>query len=137
VQNGHLDVLKCLVHEFGADINKGMSDGSTPLMAASSFQHNDVVRWLLKNGANAQTMQNESFTAADVSKYYGASANSTAYLEARTHCANPGCGGAGLKKCANCLGVCFCSKDCQVAAWPAHKADCKRRVKLKKANKNI
>jgi hypothetical protein len=100
-------------------------------MVASRYHHNEVVRWLLKNGANAQTKLNGSFTAADVSKSFGAPAESTAYLEARTYCANSGCSGAGLKKCANCLDVFFCSKECQVAAWPAHKADCKRRVEAK------
>ena len=70
-------------------------------------------------------------TAADFSKHFGAPAEQTAYLEARTHCAKPGCGGAGLKKCAGCLEVFFCSSNCQVAHWPAHKADCKRRVEAK------
>jgi ankyrin repeat protein len=127
-QHGYLDVLKCLVNEFGANINKGRPDGATPLMAASKYKYNEVVRWLLKNGANAQTKLENSLTAADISKSNGAPDESTAYLEARTYCANTGCSGAGLKKCANCLEVYFCSKECQVVAWPAHKADCKGRV---------
>jgi hypothetical protein len=49
----------------------------------------------------------------------------------RTYCANPSCDSAGLKKCANCLEVYFCTKECQVTHWPAHKADCKRRVEAK------
>jgi ankyrin repeat protein len=123
--------MKYLVKEFGADVNKKTLIGSTPLMVAIIKEHDDVVRWLLKNGANAQAKQKHSLTAADVSKLIGAPAKSTAYLEARTHCTSSGCCGAGLKKCANCLEVFFCSKDCQVAAWPAHKADCKRRVAAK------
>jgi hypothetical protein len=73
-------------------------------------------------------------TAVDVSKAYGAPAEQTAYLEARTHCGNPGCSGARLKKCANYKEVFFCSKACQVAHWPAHKPDCKRRVQAKADN---
>jgi hypothetical protein len=131
-QNGHLDALKCLVNEFGADVNKGTLDGSTPLMTASKNKRNEIVRWLLKKGANAQTTLYEDFgTAADISKDVGAPAEQTAYIEARTHCAHPSCSGAGLKKCARCLEVFFCSKNCQVAAWPAHKADCKRRSAAK------
>jgi ankyrin repeat protein len=131
VQNDRLDVLKCLVNELGADVNKA-GLGITPLMAASKFQHNEVVRWLLKKGANAQTKYKDfGETAAGISKCFGAPAEQTAYIEARMHCANPGCSGAGLKKCANCLEVFFCSKECQVAAWPAHKADCKRRIAAK------
>jgi hypothetical protein len=130
-EHGHLDVLKCLVNELGADINKDMLQGRTPLMAASKNQHDKVIRWLLKKGANAQTKHKYFGTAADVSKKYGGLAGQTAYLEARTYCANSGCSGAGLKKCARCMEVFFCSKDCQVAAWPTHKADCKRRVERK------
>jgi hypothetical protein len=127
--------VKCLVNEFGADVNKANLKGRTPLMAASEFKHTEVVRWLLKKGANAQTKDNDLYTAADVPEYYGAPAEQTAYIEARTHCANPGCDGAALKKCANCLEVFFCSKECQVSAWPAHKADCKRRVEAKVGKK--
>jgi hypothetical protein len=68
-----------------------------------------------------------------VSKDYSALAEQTAYLEARTHCANPGCDGAGLKKCGVCLEVWFCCKECQVAHWPAHKAQCKEAAARAKA----
>lgn len=56
-QNGHLALVVFLVNELGArlDINKESLQLSTPLMAASITQHNEVVRWLLQHGANAQT----------------------------------------------------------------------------------
>jgi hypothetical protein len=169
VQNGHLDLLKCLVNELGANVNKASNigctplfaaaergnkemvvclvgelsadvnlateDGKTPLMAATKSKHAKIVRYLLKNGANAQASAHVFGTAANVSKLYGAPAEQVVYLEARTYCANIGCSGAGLKKCASCLEVFFCSKECQVAAWPAHKVDCKRRV-AEKAGKH-
>jgi ankyrin repeat protein len=128
---GNLDVIRCLVKELGADINQPDISGRTPLMAASYGKHEAVAAWLIKNGANAQAMDDQVRTAADISKEFGAPAEQTAYLKARTHCANPGCSGAGLKKCAVCLEVFFCSKDCQVAHWPAHKAECKRRAAAK------
>jgi hypothetical protein len=59
----------------------------------------------------------------------------TAYLEARTHCVNPGCDGAGLKKCAGCLKVFFCGPACIRAHWPAHKVECKRIVVAAAAGK--
>jgi hypothetical protein len=31
-----------------------------------------------------------------------------------------------LQRCGRCKTVCYCSKECQVAHWPTHKANCKR-----------
>jgi hypothetical protein len=55
-----------------------------------------------------------------------ASAEQTAYLEAKTHCSNPGCSGAGIKRCPACKQARYCGEPCQYAHWKAHKADCKR-----------
>jgi ankyrin repeat protein len=132
--HGHVAVVRCLV-EYGADvnqatydgsINKALSNGATPLMAASYHKHMEVVVWLIKHGANAQASHQDGSTAADISRKYGASVEQTEYLEARAHCANSGCDGAGLKKCAGCLKVFFCSPMCIRAHWPAHKTECKR-----------
>ena len=129
--NGHLECVQYLVEDLGVDINHAASDNVTALIVASFFKHTKLVRWLIKNGANTQAIEGEYGTAADISKARGASREQTAYLETRTHCTNPGCGGAGLKKCAGCLEVYFCSRGCQLAHWPTHKADCKRRVEAK------
>jgi hypothetical protein len=90
------------------------------------MKHKEVVVWLIKHGADTQASQQRFGTAADVSREYGASAEQIAYLEARAHCANPSCDGAGLKKCAGCLKVFFCGPACIRAHWPAHTAECKR-----------
>jgi ankyrin repeat protein len=125
-QDGRLAVVRCLVKECGADINQAANDGCTPLITASAHKQTDVVVWLIKHGADAQAPAPAYGTAEDVSRHEGAPAEQTAYLEARTHCANPGCDGAGLKKCAGCLKVFFCGPACIRAHWPAHKAECKR-----------
>jgi hypothetical protein len=129
---GLFDMARCLVKELGADVNIATRIGSTPLMLASVNKHHKLVTWLLKNGANAQMFSPICGTAADASKLAGASIEQTAYLEAKTHCANPGCRGAGLKKCAGCLEVFFCGPACIKAHWPAHKTDCERRAREKK-----
>jgi hypothetical protein len=134
-QLGLLSVVQCLLKELGADINKATNDGSTPLMVASALEHTEVVVWLIKHGADAQAPAPTGGTAADVSKACGAPAEQTEYLEARAHCANPGCDGAGLKKCAGCLKVFFCSPACIRAHWPAHKAECKRIAEAAAAGK--
>jgi ankyrin repeat protein len=68
----HLAVVKWLVNELGADINKDTF--GTPFMAASARQRHEVVRWLLKHGAHAQTKYEHLGTAADVSRNFGAPA---------------------------------------------------------------
>ena len=54
-------------------------------------------------------------------------AHEAAPASSRT-CANPSCGasGAGLRRCADCGSVLYCSAACQRAHWKAHKAECRR-----------
>jgi ankyrin repeat protein len=134
-ENGFLSLVRCLVKELGADVNQARSDGGTPLIIAAQKKHTDVVVWLSKHGANTQA-SGQFGTAADLSRSEGAPAEQTAYLKARMHCANSGCGGAGLKKCSGCLKVYFCGPACIWAHWPAHKAECREAAaKLKMAKK--
>jgi hypothetical protein len=65
-------------------------------MVATFRKHADLVRWMIKEGADTQA-ELEWGTAANLSKETGASAEQTAYLEAKTHCSNPKCSGAGIK----------------------------------------
>jgi hypothetical protein len=97
------------------------------LMMASAGQQDEVIRWLIKNGADAQAAHQEYGTAADYSRDNAAPVEQTSYIEARANCANPGCSGPGLKKCSGCLEVSFCGPTCIRAHWPVHKAECRRR----------
>ena len=38
---------------------------------------------------------------------------------------------AGLKACGGCAAAVYCGPACSAAAWPAHKAECKRRSALR------
>jgi hypothetical protein len=133
----NLDMVRCLVKELeaGADINQANRDGITPLMIAAGAEHERVVAFLIKYGADPQYSTPTFGTAADQSRNAGAPAEQTQYLEARTHCAYPECKGAGVKKCANCLKVYYCARECQLAHWSAHKAGCRQSVDILKAIK--
>jgi ankyrin repeat protein len=122
--DGHLDVVKCLVGELGADVNLAMNDGYTALMLASHNKHDKVIRWLARNGADVQ-VSTRLGTAVDASKAGGAPIAQTEYREAKEHCSNPWCSGAGLKKCTGCKQARYCGETCQQAHWKVHTADCK------------
>jgi ankyrin repeat protein len=127
-EEGFLELVRCMVEELGADVvNKTMKDGRTPLMAASRGKHKMVAKYLIKHGADPQASWRFG-TAVDISKAFHAPAHLTAYLETKAHCANPGCGGAGLRKCTGCKRARYCRQQCQVAHWPTHKAECKQRT---------
>jgi ankyrin repeat protein len=123
--SGKLEVVRCLL-KLRADINLGDHKGMTPLMTASVKKHAEIVKWLIKAGAETQAYVGNNITAASISSHAGASAEQTAYLEAKTHCSKPGCSGAGIMKCTACKQARYCQEGCQLAHWKAHKADCKR-----------
>jgi hypothetical protein len=105
VQGGHLAIVKFLVKEFNADINQATLNGQTPLMAAALSKRTDVIKYLIKAGADTQASLNfecADYTAANVSRVYGAPAEQTAYLEAKTHCSHPGCSGTGCRQARYC-----------------------------------
>jgi hypothetical protein len=98
-------------------------------MGASMAKHADIVRWLVKVGADTKAsaaFDGTVFTAATISKSIEASPEQTAYLEAKTHCSSPGCSSTGLLKCTGCRQTRYCGEVCQLANWKAHKADCRR-----------
>jgi ankyrin repeat protein len=121
-----LNVVRCLVREFGADINHPGHDGITALMAAANCKHAALTKWLVKAGADPQAKNEGGETAATISRTVGASPEQIAYLEAKAHCGNPGCSGAGTKKCQGCMHGRYCGPACHVAHWPEHRATCRR-----------
>jgi ankyrin repeat protein len=126
VEAGHLDLMRCLVREFGADVSHTDYYGETALMIAAASKHAILTKWLVKAGADPQAKNAHNDTAADTSRRVGASPEQTAYLEAKAHCAQPGCSGAGTKKCQGCMQGRYCGPACHVAHWPAHKTECRR-----------
>jgi ankyrin repeat protein len=90
-QLGNLATVRVLVKELGADINHAIKIGRTPLMAASVRKRADVVKWLIKAGADTQiSMRSDDSddvstgcTPANLSRYVGA------YLPIRPHTWRP------------------------------------------------
>jgi hypothetical protein len=124
VLEGRIAGVQVLIN-LGADLNIADNDGATPLMMATFKKHQEIVKWLVKAGADTQIAADD-MSAADVSRRVGASAEQTAYLDAKTHCSNVGCSGAGIMKCTGCKQARYCGEACQLAHWKAHKVDCRR-----------
>jgi ankyrin repeat protein len=83
---GHLDVVRVLL-KLRADIDVADDDGETPLMAASVHEHYEIVKWVVKAGADTQIkvgvdtqIAEGTSTAAKLSREVGASPT----LEKRT-----------------------------------------------------
>jgi hypothetical protein len=54
-------------------------------------------------------------------------------------CARAGCGAVescpkAFKHCSKCRTAVYCSRECQLAAWPSHKRDCKRLAAEREAD---
>jgi hypothetical protein len=126
---GMLDVVRFLLASK-ADINIASQNGMTALMIASGNCHHETVRWLVKAGADVKAVMpkdaHTAGTAADIFRTWGASAEQQAYLDAKTHCSNPDCSGAGCLRCTGCKQARYCGERCQLAHWKAHKDDCRR-----------
>jgi hypothetical protein len=132
-EQGYLELVRCLVEELGVDVNQATWDGATPLMAPAYGKHKMVANFLIKHGANPQTSSPRFGTAVDAAQQMGAPVHLIAYLKAKAHCASPGCGGAGLRKCTGCKRARYCGQQCQILHWPAHKIECKQRAEEKAA----
>jgi hypothetical protein len=132
-----MDVVRVLVKELGANIDQANSRGVTPVMAATGRGHEKIAKWLTRKGADIKktaahpNLSNQPFTAANfaasiaISKPSKASKDFAEWLESKQSCANPGCAEGGKKRCARCLKVRYCSRECQVAHHPIHKATCR------------
>ena len=60
---GNTEMVKSLVSSPGADVNATNERGSTPLLEAARFGHDDICRVLIAAGANLKAKDNEGKTA--------------------------------------------------------------------------
>ena len=60
---GNTDMVKSLVSSPGADVNATNERGSTPLLEAARYGHDDICRVLIAAGANLKAKDNGGKTA--------------------------------------------------------------------------
>ncbi len=71
VREGHAESVKILLATPGVDANARDERGSTPLIEAARFGHDDVVRALLARGADVKAKDNEGRTALSLAAQGG------------------------------------------------------------------
>jgi hypothetical protein len=104
---------------------------------ASIKNHKDIFRWLVEAGAesHAPFLEIARIGAADTSTLASATLQRYTFLRSRAkkNCSNPSCSDVGraLLKCKGCNEARYCGKECQLAHWKVHRADCKRSKELK------
>jgi ankyrin repeat protein len=111
VQHGDLIPVSCLVKELGADVNLALESGV--LMSAARNNDQALIKHLVHNGAFVRA-ESEIGTAVELFDKAGATAEEIAYLTVRECCANPGCGGGGVKRCPVCKETRYCGMACHV-----------------------
>ena len=62
-REGNADTVKALLSSPGADVNATDERGSTPLIEAARYGHDDVARALLAAGANTKAKDKDGKTA--------------------------------------------------------------------------
>jgi ankyrin repeat protein len=62
-RQGNTDMVKSLVTTQGADVNATDERGSTPLLEAARYGHEDIAALLIAAGANLKAKDNDGKTA--------------------------------------------------------------------------
>jgi ankyrin repeat protein len=60
---GNTDMVRSLVSSPGADVNATNERGSTPLLEAARYGHDDITRVLIAAGADVKAKDNDGKTA--------------------------------------------------------------------------
>jgi len=140
--SGHVGCVALLLGKPGAykltpeEVNATASGGQTPLHFAASHGHGNVCGTLIAAGARLDAVDALGYTPLMLCRQeHPANTAMLDLLSGRGPAQPPGtvCDGCGvpeteasLRACNGCLVARFCGNACLRAAWPAHKAECKR-----------
>lgn len=102
--------------QFAIDNSKAGKGTSTPAAAAPAAAP-------AAPAASAKAAKPAAATSAAAAS---SSAPSAAAVAAGEVCARCGGTGEGLKRCARCLTIAYCGRECQTAHWSEHKPFCKK-----------
>ncbi|MDQ6473070.1 ankyrin repeat domain-containing protein [Flavobacterium sp. LHD-80] len=67
ISKGDIESVRRFI-QYGADLNKVAND-MTPLMIAARFNEFEIIKMLLKNGANPSNKNEKGFTALNYAEY--------------------------------------------------------------------
>jgi ankyrin repeat protein len=145
---GHLSCVVMLVGRPGkvrmtpAEVDAADAKGMTALHWAARFGYDQICGVLLGAGALVDAKDSHGQTPLMVAKHYHPTNAALLSLLSGNAPAQPlglVCDGCGLtaeqasvrslKDCGKCYAARYCSKECQLAAWPGHKEACKARAK--------
>ena len=110
-----------------ADVNRKTKQGATPLHMAMGGRNTDVVKFLIRNGAQDTEFTSlhtgESINVEDLANHVGDQTLTDYVASKRCSVCNKLC---KPKLCKGCLQVGYCSSACQKGDWKKHKKVCKK-----------
>ncbi|KAI6164030.1 ankyrin repeat-containing domain protein [Pisolithus thermaeus] len=127
-----------LLLQHGANVNAQNRYGEVPLFFALQGGDAELTDLLMEHGANMDIQDANGDSPRKMYIIFGPEVTATirkwerrqagevaAPCEARKRCESCGTEQSGLRQCARCHTVRYCSVECQRAHWPAHRPNCR------------
>lgn len=124
--------------QHGANVNAQNRYGEVPLFFALQGGDAKLTDLLMEHGANMDIQDANGDSPRKMYVVFGAEVTATirkwerrqageaaAPCEARKRCESCGTEQSGLRQCARCHTVRYCSVECQREHWPTHRPDCR------------